>query len=421
MVRVFKFGGALMKEASGIRKVVSLIEEYSCEPLVVVVSAIGKTTNALEELVRLTDQTKTDLLQEAFFKLKQHHLQLVQALFPQGNDGLINDLEDSFHQLWMALNKTYPDSFSAYDGIVSFGEEFACLIVEQTAIASSLPIQKVHATSIIITDSNHTNANIDWENTRETIQSQVIPILELKKIVLTQGFVGADRLGNVTTLGREGSDFTAAVLANLLKADEVTFWKDVPGLMNADPNRFSDCVKFNTLSYHEAIELAFYGATVIHPKTIQPLKELNIPLYVRSFYQTNTTPTCISNNTSGDENQHSIILKDNQVLLSVSTKNLSFIAEENLTKLFEAFSRCKIHINMMQHSAVSFSVCFDYHDEKLHLLMSILEKEFIVKYNTGLQLITLRHYSPELIEKMTVEKRIFLEQRSRTTFQVLVK
>lgn len=421
MLRVFKFGGALMKDAAGIRKVVSLIEEFSCELLVVVVSAIGKTTNALERLVSSENIKDFSQLEKDYFDLKQKHLSLALELFPDGNIDLLKALDEVFGDLWDAINKPYHNPFQAYDAIVGYGELLASLIVEYVAKDRALNITTINATSIIVTDSNFTHANINWQNTKKNTDSILRPILNNQSIVLTQGFIGADQQGLNTTLGREGSDFTAAVLANLLQADEVTIWKDVPGVMNADPNRFSDCVKFDTLSYHEAIELAFYGATIIHPKTIQPLKQASIPLYVRSFYHPETPPTVISNQESDMENQHSIIVKDNQVLLSLGTKNLAFIGEENLTRLFAAFNANKIHINLMQHSAVSFSVCFDHHAEKLKNLLDALEDEFQIKYNVGLQLITLRHYFPELIAKMTKNKKIFLEQRSRSTFQVLLK
>ncbi len=421
MLRVFKFGGALMKDAAGINRVVSLIEEFSCESLVVVVSAIGKTTNALEAMVVEETKRNTEQLAQQYYQLKHFHLSLVHDLFPEGNETLIANLDELFRDLWDAINKNYPNQYMAYDAIVGLGEEFSSMIVEHVAMGRSLPIKKVNAASIVVTDSNYTNAGIQWDYTAKTLEGRVVPLLNQHKIVLTQGFTGADLRGNYTTLGREGSDFTAAILGNLLKADEVTIWKDVNGLMNADPNRFNDCVKFDTLSYHEAIELAFYGATIIHPKTIQPLKKAGIPLYVKSFYHPEMAPTVISNEASGDHTQHSIILKDNQVLFSLSTKNLSFIGEENLTRMFAAFSANKIHINLMQHSAVSFSVCFDQHEDKLKQLITDLESEFSIRYNDGLQLITLRHYTPDLIDKMIRDKEVFLEQRSRSTFQVLLK
>ncbi len=227
--------------------------------------------------------------------------------------------------------------------------------------------------------------------------------------------------GKTTTLGREGSDFTAAIIGNLLDFDEVTIWKTVPGLMNADPHRFSNAVKLDNLSYHEAIELAYYGASVIHPKTIQPLKQKNIPLFVRPFYDSSLSPTSITKDSSKDKELPSIIVKDNQILLSISTRNLSFIEEENLKNIFDAFSKNKIHINLMQNSAVSFSVCFNENLVKLEALISELSDDFSMKYNTGLQLITIRHYTDELVNELVGNKKVYLFQKSRVNAQFLVK
>lgn len=421
MLRVFKFGGALMKNATGIQKVVSLIEEYSCNPLVVVVSAIGKTTNALESLIQLANHSDITQLQQDFYQLKQQHLLLAEALFPNGNQPLVQLLDDFFYELWSALNTRFEDPYQQYDAIIRYGEVFSSLLVEHTALSKQLALKKIDAFEFITTDSNYTHANIDWELTRTSLNKHVKPILQKNTTVLTQGFVGASRQGNYTTLGREGSDFTAAIIANLLNAGEVTIWKDVPGVMNADPNKFPDCIKFDSLNYHEAIELAFYGATVIHPKTIQPLKELEIPLFVRSFYHPEEKPTCISGANSLTTPPPSIIVKDHQVLFSINSQDLSFMAEGNLTRVFAAFSENKIHINLMQHSAVSFSVCFDFQEDKLQRIIKVLEKEFTIRYNKGLQLFTIRHYTPEIIERIIGKNDIFLEQRSRTTFQILLK
>jgi len=222
-------------------------------------------------------------------------------------------------------------------------------------------------------------------------------------------------------LGREGSDFTAAIFASILEAENVTFWKNVPGLMHADPKRFSDCIKLERISYHEAIELAFYGASVIHPKTIQPLQKKGIPLFVRSFDKLDDSASVISNDTTMDDKLHKVIVKDEQVLLSISSRDLSFIAEDHLTYIFKAFSRQKIHINLMHHSAVSFSVCFDYNENKLDSLLGDLKKDFIVKYNEGLQLVTIRHYTDKTINDLIKNREIFLEQKSRSTVQLLIK
>ncbi len=414
-----KFGGALMDNASGVEKVKGLIEEYSCEPLVVVVSALGKTTNALEQLFWLSQEEKE--IDKEFFKVKQYHLRLAQDLMPQPPDELSTSLDKLFDELWDALNTKYTDRYEAYDSIVSFGEELSSCILYLYLVQVGLKVKLISASNLIVTDSNFTDASIDWEYTSKTINSRVLPSLEKKEIIISQGFIGADKFGKPTTLGREGSDFTAAILGNLLDADEVTIWKNVPGLMNADPERFSNAIKLDRLSYYEAIELAYYGASVIHPKTIQPLKQKNIPLFVRPYYDSSLSPTSITNDKSNDGALPGIIVKDDQILLSISTLNLSFIAEENLKHIFDAFSKNKIHINLMQNSAVSFSVCFNEEPTKLEALLIDLKENFKLKYNTGLQLITVRHYNDELVDELIGNKKVYLIQKSRVTVQLLVK
>jgi len=420
MLRIFKFGGALMKDAEGIRKVVSIIEEYSCEQLVVVVSALGKTTNALEELLSLSLEGKENELQETYFQLKSKHINLINELF-ENEGNTIQEVEELFRELWDKLSDNYSDNYFAYDQIVGFGEKFSSTIVANYIKSKGIQTKTIDACKIIYTDSNYTNAAINWKFTAKAIESMVSPCLKNNKVILTQGFIAADEKGNSTTIGREGSDFTAAILANVLNADDITIWKDVPGLMNADPKRFANSVKLDKISYYEAIELAFYGASVIHPKTIQPLKEKNIPLKVKSFNNPASKPTTISNDTSEDESMHKIIVKDNQVLLSITSRNLDFISEDKLTIIFKLFSKNKIHINLMQNSAVSFSVCFNHNSSKLKLLLKDLKENFILKYNTNLLLITIRHYTEDLIKQHTNNKKIFLEQKSRSTVQVLVR
>ncbi len=420
MIRVFKFGGALMKDAKGISKVATIIEEYSCEPLVVVVSALGKTTNALENLLKLSLSGKMEELQQAYFNLKSWHLAIVNNLFDNKIE-VANTVEECFRDLWDSLNKKYPDQYFAYDQIVGYGENLSTLIICHWLKEKNVAVRNISSCKIITTNSDFTNAAINWKYTAKAIESQLTPCLENNQVVVTQGFTGADEKGNCTTLGREGSDFTAAILANVLDADEVTIWKDVPGLMNADPNRFDNTVKLDKISYYEAIELAFYGASIIHPKTIQPLKEKNIPLNVKSFENPVSKPSIISDDTSEDDAIHKIIVKDNQVLLSITSKNLDFISEENLTVIFKCFSKNKIHINLMQNSAVSFSVCFDFQNSKLEALIKELDNKFSIRYNTSLQLITIRHYSDELIRDQTSNRKVFLEQKSRSTVQLLLR
>jgi aspartate kinase len=282
------------------------------------------------------------------------------------------------------------------------------------------PVHLLDAHTLLVTNGNYTSASIDWKYTNKTIQSRIPPLLDDGKVVITQGFIGADHKGIFTTLGREGSDFTAAIIANVMDGEEVSIWKDVPGLMNADPKRFKDTIKLDNISYHEAIELAFYGASVVHPKTIQPVQHKNIPLKVRSFYDPDTIPSVISRDNTTDDKIPKIIVKPNQLLLSIGTRNLAFIAEEHLTTIFDVFNKHKIHINLMQHSAVSFSVCFDEDADKLAGISKLLKKEFSLRHNSGLTLITIRHYNDEIIKKMIAGKEVFLEQKSRSNMQVLV-
>jgi aspartate kinase len=421
MLRVFKFGGALLADARGMRQMASIVEEFKCEPLVVVVSAVGKTTNALEELLSLARQPSEKALQEAYFRLKMNHIRLVQRLKMKNEDLLIRQLEEDFFALWQTLLKLPKNHYQAYDRVVSFGEIFSGRIVSCWLKEKKLPVKLVDARQFIVTDENYTRAKIHWPYTLKTADARLSPELHHGNIVLTQGFIAASLRGRTTTLGREGSDFSAAIIAYALQADEVRIWKDVPGLMNCDPRIFQEAVKLPHVSYNEAIELAFYGASVIHPKTIQPLQKMNIPLQVCAFYAPETSPTLIDSCEDHDADIPKIILKPHQTLLSVSSRNLSFMAEENLKTVFAALSKYKLHINLMQHSAVSFSVCFDENNEKLYQAVQHLQDEFVVKYNRGLQLLTLRHDNGEMYRKLTRGKQVFVMQKNRTTLQVLMR
>jgi len=421
MLRIFKFGGALLKDARGMHNMASIVEEFKCEPLVIVVSAIGKTTNALENLLRLSRQKQPQMLQDAYFALKNEHIRLIQSLKLRDESTLIHQIEQDFYNLWQALEELPKDTFFAYDSVVSFGELFSGHIAAYLLGEKNLPVKLTDARKLIVTDENFTSANVNWPYTRKTIEARVKPELHRGNIVLTQGFIAAGHKGNVTTLGREGSDFSAAIFAYVLQAEEVCIWKDVPGLMNCNPRVFSDAIKLAHVSYNEAIELAFYGASVIHPKTLQPLRKRNIPLKVCAFYAPGTPPTFIDANEKNDADIPKIILKEHQTLLSISSRDLSFMAEENLKTVFSVFSKYKLHINLMQNSAVSFSVCFDENREKLDAVIGSLREEFILKYNTGLQLLTIRHDNGELLGKLTRGKQVFLSQKNRTTLQVLIR
>jgi len=410
----------LLKDAAGIERMASIVEEFKCEPLVVVVSAIGKTTNALEKLLAMAFE-KDDNLATEYFKLKSLHVNLVQSLpiSTSGKDELITEVEELFRDLWDALNKGYSDRYFAYDQVVSFGERISSRIVSSRLSEKKLIAKEVDASDIIATNDNYTDASVDWKKTKTNVDKEILPLLHSNKIVITQGFLGGDSKGNVTTLGREGSDFTAAIIGSILKADEIVIWKDVPGLMNADPKVFEEAVKLDNISYHEAIELAYYGASVIHPKTIQPLQKNKLALQIRSFYKPAAAPSYISDDATLDDKIPKIILKENQTLLSISSRNMDFIMENSLHHIFKLFTKHKIHINLMQNSAISFSVCFNQNKKKQEFLIKDLSLFYYVKYNTGLTLLTLRHYDDKMLKKYISRKKIFLEQKSRTTMQII--
>ncbi len=418
MIRVFKFGGALLNDAKGIERMVSIVEEFNCEPLVVVVSAIGKTTNTLENLLSLA-VNKDEKLTSEYFSLKSFHINLIQSLPLIDRSKLISEVENLFRNLWDALNQPSDNYFAGYDEIVSFGEKISGKIMAARLSANKFIVEELPAEQIIATNSNHTDASVNWQQTEKNISTSLLPLLQAGKTVITQGFIGSNTEGNITTLGREGSDYTAAIIGSVLNANEIAIWKDVPGLMNADPKLFKDAVKLNNISYHEAIELTFYGASVIHPKTIQPLQKKGLTLQVRSFWEPHAAPSLISKNRSEDDKIPKIIAKPNQTLLSFSSRNMDFVEEANLFHIFKAFSRHKIHINLMQNSAVSFSVCFDQDPKKQKALINELSNMFFIKYNSGLTLLTFRYYNNEIIKQFTSKKKVLLEQKNRTTAQFL--
>lgn len=420
MPRIFKFGGALLKDAQGLKKMTFIVNEYQCEPLVVVVSALGKTTNALEELLKIAQTKDQKLLQQKYFELKHQHMRLIQSLMLKKEEILMHKIEDEFRNLWDALNINYFDPYKAYDHIVSYGEKFSVIITSAVLEETRTRLKFIDATEIIVTDNHYAEASVNWEMTEKAIKDKLTHPLNTRQTIITQGFIGAAEDGNTTTLGREGSDFTAAILAYALEAKEICIWKDVPGLMNSDPRLFSDAVVLPHVSYNEAIELAFYGASVIHPRTIQPLKKKGILLKVCAFYDPYLPPTYINGDESDDDSIPKIIVKKKQTLLSISSRDLSFMAEEKLTKVFEVLSKNRIHINLMQNSAVSFSVIFDAQEHNRNQVINDLKEHFVLKYNTGLELLTIRHYNDKVLAKHSEGKQIFLTQKTRSTIQLLM-
>jgi aspartate kinase len=348
--------------------------------------------------------------------VKQFHFDLLDSLFEAG-DSIYNEVNNLFVEIeWVIEDAPTATYAYEYDQIVSVGELLSTKIVSAYLNKCGFTNRWLDARDIIRTDNRHRNARVDWELTEELIQKEQTKGLPL----LTQGFIGCTSENFTTTLGREGSDFTAAILAHATLADEVVIWKDVPGVLNADPRFFEDAQKLESLSYAEAIELAYFGAKVIHPKTIQPLKDKKIPLRVRSFIDASVEGTLVSEGAEIKPFLPSFIVKENQVLLSISAQDLSFIVEDHLSHVFSLFSKRGVRVNVMQNSAVSFSVCVDDDVQKLPALIQDLKKEYQVLYNDGLSLYTIRHYDEDSIQKVLNGKELILEQKSRHTVQLVV-
>lgn len=421
-MKVFKFGGASVVDSQGVRNVANIIQHYKSESICIVVSAMGKTTNALEAIFKAY-YFKTGEAQELLEKLKVSHMHLVSELFPNHHHILEGELEDIFAEIYWAIEETQIKSYDyEYDQIVSQGEFISTRIVAAFLNTSQIETQWLDARDLIRTDNTYREGNVDWGFTQLAIDENILTKIQSSepKYFLTQGFIGGTSENYTTTLGREGSDYTASILAYCLNAKDVTIWKDVPGVLNADPRDFPQAQLLQALSYYDAIELAYYGATVIHPKTIKPLQNKNIPLIVKSFFHPDAAGTVISK----DELHQEIptyIFKKQQILISVSSRDFSFILEENLRDLFELFSQNRAHVNLMQNSALSFSVCVTIDQMRLSDLIEELDKKYKVKYNEHCELITIRNYSDELANQLIGNRFVLLEQKSRHTLQVVLK
>ena len=416
---VFKFGGASVKDAAGIINLAAIVKKYQDQPLLIVVSAMGKTTNALEKLTRAYIDGNNDLV-DIFEEIKAYHYQIIRELFDT-NHPIFNEVANTFVEIdWAIEDAPHDDDDFIYDQIVSIGELVSTRIIAAYLNQVGIKSQWLDVRGYVHTDNNYREGNVDWVKTRESIQRDIPKMLE-KGIVVTQGFLGGTSENFTTTLGREGSDYTASIFAACLQAKSVTTWKDVPGILNADPKFFSDTVKFDELTYTEAIEMTFYGASVIHPKTIKPLQNANIPLLVKSFNDPDAAGTIIKETAEMNFVKPVIILKQNQVLLSISPRDYSFISEDHLSEIFSLFASRQVKINIMQTSALSFSVCFDFRPERFAKLLDGLSPKFKVKYNEGISLITIRHDKKGTLNELVAGKTILLEQLSRNTAQLVVR
>lgn len=419
MAEVYKFGGASVKDADGVRNLGKILLNHRPKELLVVVSAMGKMTNALEKLVDAVFHNKSEI-EPTLQLIKQFHLEIAQSLFDK-NHQIFNDLEDNFAELHWAAEEEQLKAFDyEYDQIVAQGELLSTKIVAAYLNSIGLPVQWCDARDIIHTDENFRDAGVDWDLTQESINEIVKPILDKGKIALTQGFIGSTSENFNTTLGREGSDYSAAIIAYCLNAEKVTIWKDVAGVLNADPKIKSNATLIPDLSFQDAVEMAFFGATVIHPKTIKPLQNKNIPLQVRSFLVPDQPGTTIGKTNEGTTIP-SYIVKENQTLISITPKDFSFVVEEHLSELFGLLAKHKVKTNLMINSALSFSICVGVPSNHWDDLLDELNVNFKVKFNNQCTLLTIRQYHHAEIDSWLDSKEILLEQKTRTVAQYVIR
>ena len=419
-MKVFKFGGASVKDAASVKNVASILNLFPDEKLIVVASAMDKTTNALEKVVHAVFHEKENVVNR-LNEVKEFHQNILNELFADVHHPVYQRVNNFFVEIeW--LTEEQPRSFNfVYDQIVSIGELVSTAIVSAYLDSVKIKNSWFDIRDGLITDNTYREAKVHWGLSRQLLSKKISPFLTENHIVITQGFIGSTSENYTTTLGREGSDYTAAILAHIFDAESVSIWKDVAGVFNADPKYFPDAQKLEQISYLDAIELAYFGASVIHPKTIKPLENKNIPLMVKSFRNPSSKGTVIAKDAETKPLVPSYIFKRDQVLISLSAKDFSFIAEENLSGIFSCFAQYGIKLNLMQNSAISFSVCVDDDNEKVPVLIERLQQEYKVLYNKNLELYTIRHYFPSTIESLTHNREILLEQRSRNTVQVVMK
>lgn len=416
-MQVFKFGGASVKDAEGVKNVASLLQKTGYKNTLIVISAMGKTTNALELVIKNYFDNKSEL-QSSLQDVIKYHNEILLTLFEDDNHQVYNKVKLFFDELKSILNSNKsPDYNFVYDQIIGFGELISTTIVSEYLNSIGITNQWIDVRNHIKTDNYYRRAHINWEATQELISKQ----FNHQVLNITQGFLGSDDNNFTTTLGREGSDYTAAIYAYCLNANSVTIWKDVPGVLNADPRYFDNAQLLNKISYREAIELAFYGASVIHPKTLQPLQAKEIPLYVKSFLNSEATGTRIGKNITLDPMIPCFIVKKNQVLISLSSLDFSYIVEENISAIFNLLHLYKMKVDVIQNSAISFSVCVDDNYNNLEKLLHHLKAKFKVTCHENVSLYTIRHYNQVAIDQIENDKTILLKQLTQETVQIVSK
>ncbi|MBR9913574.1 MAG: aspartate kinase [Algicola sp.] len=416
-MRVFKFGGASVKNAEGVKNLASVLSQVGHEKTLVIVSAMGKTTNALEVVIKNYFDHKQEL-QSAIQDVKKFHNQILLDLFDNTQHPVFKSVSSIFEDLdyFLSKNKS-PDYNFVYDQVIGYGELVSTTIVSAYLNDSGLKNQWLDVREYIKTDDYYRRANVDWEQTLSNIKQN----FDTSVLNITQGFLGSDANNFTTTLGREGSDYTAAIFAYCLNAESVTIWKDVPGVLNADPRYFENAQLLHTISYREAIELAFYGASVIHPKTLQPLQQKEIPLHVKSFLNPKNAGTCVGKGSGLEPNIPCYIVKKDQVLVSLSSLDFSYIVEENISEIFKLLHLYKMKVDVIQNSAISFSVCFENSYNNLERLLQHLKAKFKVTAYENVSLYTVRHYNEQAVASIEKGKKLLLKQLTQETIQIVTK
>lgn len=421
-MKVFKFGGASVKDATAVKNVSSILARYPGQKILVVVSAMGKTTNKLEELIAALYAQDHRIYAGLLDDIKAYHCDILAGLFAEKHFNIYREIEEVFENLAQLFYKPLAENRAyQYDQIVAIGEYISSQILAAYLNDQGYSASWLDAKSVIRTDNHYQEAQVDWQKTQVLCREQINPLFERVAIAVTQGFIGHTAEGFTTTLGREGSDYTAGILAYCCEAESVTIWKDVPGMLNADPKYFEKTQLLSQISFKEAIELSYYGASVIHPKTVQPLQQKNIPLFVRSFIDPEAPGTTIAANAERDHQIPSFIVKFNQVLVTFSSKDFSFIAEKQLSEIFAALAQMKAHINLMQNSALNFSVLVDKNKIDVDQLQDILGFIYLIKYNQNLELVTIRHYNDEIVKQMSSGKTTLVSQLTRTTARLVLQ
>jgi len=414
-MKILKFGGASVKDAEGIQNVCNVLKTIKANEVLIVVSAMGKTTNALEVVIK-NYFDKSDELQASIQIIKKYHFDIILKLF-ESTHIVFSDVENYFFDLNQFLEQNKSPNYSfVYDQVVSFGEMISSRILYHYLKDYCLDLEWIDSRTLIKTDNNYRDGNVNWEQTEKLISES----LNKTRNYITQGFLGSDENNFTTTLGREGSDYTAAIFAYCVNADSVTIWKDVAGVLNADPRYFEETTLLQQISYREAIELAFYGASVIHPKTLQPLQQKEIPFFVKSFLNPLEKGTAISKGVDLEPKLPCFIVKEPQHLISLSSRDFSFIMEENISYIFSILHKYKVKVHLIQNSAISFSVCIEDKFLNLEKLVNELSDRFKVVYNQNVSLYTIRHFDEKAIESVAKGKKLLIKQTATETVQMVV-